>query len=61
MSHGQRLALIPETNHVPKEHNGAAILLLLFMAPISFGYYYYYHHHSHRRRWGMTVTNYKEH
>src|SRR5215475_10150945 len=26
---------IPETNHVPKEYNGAAILSLLFMVPIS--------------------------
>jgi hypothetical protein len=26
---------IPETNHVPKEYNVAAILSLLFMAPIS--------------------------
>jgi hypothetical protein len=26
---------IPETNHVPKEYNVAAILLLLFVAPIS--------------------------
>jgi hypothetical protein len=26
---------IPETNHVPKEHNVAAILLLLFLVPIS--------------------------
>jgi hypothetical protein len=26
---------IPETNHVPKEYNVAAILTLLFMAPIS--------------------------
>jgi hypothetical protein len=26
---------IPETNHVPKEHNVAAILSLLFMVPIS--------------------------
>jgi hypothetical protein len=25
---------IPETNHVPKEYNVAAILSLLFMAPI---------------------------
>jgi hypothetical protein len=25
----------PETNHVPKEHNVAAILSLLFMVPIS--------------------------
>jgi uncharacterized BrkB/YihY/UPF0761 family membrane protein len=26
---------IPETNHVPKQHNVAAILSLLFMVPIS--------------------------
>jgi hypothetical protein len=26
---------IPETDHVPKEYNVAAILSLLFMAPIS--------------------------
>jgi hypothetical protein len=26
---------IPETNHVPKEYNFAAILSLLFMVPIS--------------------------
>jgi hypothetical protein len=26
---------IPETNHVPKEYNAAAILSLLFMVPIS--------------------------
>jgi hypothetical protein len=26
---------IPETNHVPKEYNVAAILSLLFMAPMS--------------------------
>jgi hypothetical protein len=26
---------IPETNHVPKEHNAAAILSLLFIVPIS--------------------------
>jgi hypothetical protein len=26
---------IPETNHVPKEYSVAAILLLLFMMPIS--------------------------
>jgi hypothetical protein len=26
---------IPETNHVPKEYNVAAILSLLFMVPIS--------------------------
>jgi hypothetical protein len=26
---------IPETNHVPKEYNVAAILSLLFIAPIS--------------------------
>jgi hypothetical protein len=26
---------IPETNHVPKEYNVAAVLSLLFMAPIS--------------------------
>jgi hypothetical protein len=26
---------IPETTHVPKEHNVAAILSLLFMVPIS--------------------------
>jgi hypothetical protein len=26
---------IPETNHVPKEYNVAAILSLLFMAPLS--------------------------
>jgi hypothetical protein len=28
-------AYIPETDHVPKEYNVAAILSLLFMAPIS--------------------------
>jgi hypothetical protein len=36
---------IPETNHVPKEYNIAAILSLLFMVPISLApanYYYYY-------------------
>jgi hypothetical protein len=42
---------IPQTNHVPKEYNFAAILSLLFMVPISyliyyhlllFYYYYYY-------------------
>jgi hypothetical protein len=27
---------VPETNHVPKEYNFAAILSLLFMAPISY-------------------------
>jgi hypothetical protein len=26
---------IPETNHVPKEYSVAAILLLLFMVPVS--------------------------
>jgi hypothetical protein len=26
---------VPETNHVPKENNVAAILSLLFMVPIS--------------------------
>jgi hypothetical protein len=26
---------IPETNHVPKEYNVAAVLSLLFMVPIS--------------------------
>jgi hypothetical protein len=29
---------IPETNHVPKEYNVAAILSLLFMAPVSLAY-----------------------
>jgi hypothetical protein len=26
---------IPETNHVPREYTNAAVLLLLFMVPIS--------------------------
>jgi hypothetical protein len=33
---------IPETNHVPKEYNVAAILSLLFMVPILLVYYYDY-------------------
>jgi MFS-type transporter involved in bile tolerance (Atg22 family) len=52
---------IPETNHVPKEYNVAAILSLLFMAPVSCvgsnvllhqhfpkgvcSYYYYYYYY----------------
>ena len=39
---------VPETNYVPREYSVAAILLLLFMVPISlFIYYYYYYHHHH--------------
>jgi hypothetical protein len=47
---------IPETNHVPKEFNVAAILSLLFMVPISLApalalmhyyYYYYYYYYFH--------------
>jgi hypothetical protein len=54
---------IPETNHVPKEYNVAAILSLLCMVPTSLAlalalmyfyisyyyyyYYYYYYHHHH--------------
>jgi hypothetical protein len=33
---------IPETNHVPKEYNVAAILSLLFMDYYYYYYYYYY-------------------
>jgi hypothetical protein len=36
---------IPETNHVPKEYNVAAILSLIFMVPISLDYYYYYYYY----------------
>jgi len=48
---------IPETNHVPREHCVAAILVLLFMVLISLvsaltplylyvsTYYYYYYHY----------------
>jgi hypothetical protein len=41
---------IPETNHVPKEYNVAAILSLQFMVPISLApalanYYYYYYYY----------------
>jgi hypothetical protein len=33
---------IPETDHVPREYNVAAILSLLFMALISLAPYHYY-------------------
>jgi hypothetical protein len=40
---------IPETNHVPKEYNVAAILSLLFMVPISLApvlaLMYFFHQH----------------
>jgi hypothetical protein len=46
---------IPETNHVPKQYNVAAILSLLFMVPITLAsvlalmyfyiYYYYYYYY----------------
>jgi hypothetical protein len=43
---------IPETNNVPREYTVAAILLLLFMVPISLvsalallSYYYYYYYY----------------
>jgi hypothetical protein len=41
---------IPETNNVPREYIFAAILLLLFMVPVSLvsslAFYYYYHYYS---------------
>ena len=47
---------IPETNHVPREHFVAAILVLIFMVLISlvpqlttwYYYYYYYYVSCHR-------------
>jgi hypothetical protein len=42
---------IPETNHVPRQYNVAAVLLLLFMVYISLApllnlLHFYYHHHQ---------------
>jgi hypothetical protein len=37
---------IPETNHVPKEYNVAAILSLLCMVPTFKAYYYYYYYYA---------------
>ena len=45
---------IPETNYVPREHGVAAILLFLFMVPISLLYYYYYYYYT---IWMSLVTS----
>jgi hypothetical protein len=63
---------IPETNHVPKQYNVAAILSLLFMVPISLVsalalmhfyittnfriYYYYYYYYKGLPRYHATTS-----
>jgi hypothetical protein len=54
---GIYITYIPERKHLSKEYNVAAILSLLFMAPISLVHYYYYYHHHHHHLTDTDARN----